>query len=195
MELMIKYTQAQKGNFLGKTDHASRLGMASKPAEEEEEEEEELEQSAKVFYCSRTHSQLAQFANELRRVKMPPSIPLEADPERFDTPEAPAQEVKHVSLGSRKNLCINPQVSRLGSQTAINERCIELQQGKAADKKICEFLPTQENEPLVHQFRDHTLARIRDIEDLGSLGKRLGICPYYASRATTKSSEVRGNSG
>ena len=98
--------------------------------------------------------------------------------------------VKHVPLGSRKNLCINPNVSRLGSVTAINERCLDLQQSGTPKVDKCPFLPNKENETLVNDFRDYTLAKVRDIEDLGSLGKKIGICPYYASRATIKPSQV-----
>lgn len=72
-----------------------------------------------IFYCSRTHSQLTQFINELRRVKFPPSFPQDES--------ALEEEVKHLSLGSRRNLCINPKVTKLGNPTAINERCLELQ--------------------------------------------------------------------
>lgn len=97
-------------------------------------------------------------------------------------------------------------MSCLGSATAINERCIELQEsgeltklhgkirlliavGVAASKR-CPYVPNKDNEPLVHDFRDHVLAKIRDIEDLGILGKKMGICPYYTSRSTIKPSEV-----
>ena len=100
------------------------------------------------------------------------------------------EEIKLVSLASRKNLCINPQVRKLGHPTAINEKCLDLQQSKSAEGAKCSFLPTKDNETLVHSFRDHTLAKIRDIEDLGSLGKRIGICPYYASRTVINPSEV-----
>lgn len=99
-------------------------------------------------------------------------------------------EFKHLTLGSRKNLCINPKVSKLRSMTAINERCVELQQGTTAAEKKCEFLPTKDKASLVTSFRDHTLATIKDIEDLGVLGKHLGICPYYASREVIKPSEI-----
>ena len=51
-------------------------------------------------------------------------------------------------------------------------------------------MPTKESEALINDFRDHALAKIWDIEDLGSLGKKLGICPYYASRPATKYCEV-----
>ena len=119
-------------------------------------------------------------------------IPLASDGYEVSTGEAespPIEQIKHLSLGSRKNLCINKDVKKFGDPTAINERCLDLQTKTSAEKK-CPFLPTKENETLVHQFRDHTLAKIRDIEDLEDLGKKIGICPYYASRATIKPSEV-----
>jgi chromosome transmission fidelity protein 1 len=154
------------------------------------EQEEEAVDKMKIFFCSRTHSQLTQFSSELNRVRMPPAI--KADDSPNDNYEhSLVEDVKHLTLGSRKNLCINPKVNRLGNATAINERCLELQQkGTSSDSK-CSFMPTKESEVLVTDFRDHALAKIRDIEDLGSLGKKLGICPYYASRPAIKHCEVR----
>ncbi|CAZ82635.1 unnamed protein product [Tuber melanosporum] len=139
--------------------------------------------SPAIFYCSRTHSQLTQFINELRRVKFPPSSP-------GGEGSALEEEVKHLSLGSRKNLCINPKVTKLGNPTAINERCLELQRSGASEASRCEFLPGRDDQVAVRDFRDHTLAKIRDIEDLASLGRKMGICPYYASRPTIKPSEI-----
>lgn len=164
------------------------LSLPKATTEEDEAPEDEL----KIFFCSRTHSQLSQFVNELRRVKLPPALSIE-DPDKPD--EKPDEHLnvevmKHLTLGSRKNLCINPKVNKLGSTTAINERCLELQQSSASSESRCHYLPNRENEPLVNEFRDHALARIRDIEDFGKLGKRIGICPYYASRAAVKPSEV-----
>ncbi|KAF2005797.1 DNA repair helicase [Amniculicola lignicola CBS 123094] len=142
----------------------------------------------KIFFCSRTHSQLTQFSSELNRVKMPPA--LTDDIQSGDvSPGSLVEDVKHITLGSRKNLCINPKVNKLGNATAINERCLELQQTSTSDCK-CPFVPTKDTESLVHEFRDYALAKIRDIEDLGSLGKKLGICPYYASRPATKHCEI-----
>ena len=171
-----------------------KLGLITKPLPGQEEDSTVTDE-IKIFYCSRTHSQLSQFTNELRRVK----ITQGAGPgcaEEVPSPVWPvAEEIKHLSLGSRKNLCVNPQVSRLGNSTAINERCLELQQPKTPPALKCPFLPNKENETLVNDFRDHTLAKIRDIEDLGLLGKKLGICPYYASRSAIKPSEVSGSPG
>ncbi|KAF1916426.1 helicase C-terminal domain-containing protein [Ampelomyces quisqualis] len=133
----------------------------------------------KIFFCSRTHSQLTQFTSELSRVKMPPAIKLNDEDET--SVDMLVEDVKHLTLGSRKNLCVNSKVSRLGNATAINERCVELQQATSTESR-CPHMPNKENESLLHDFRDHALAKIRDIEDLGTLGKKLGICPYYASR-------------
>lgn len=100
------------------------------------------------------------------------------------------EEFKHVTLGSRKNLCINPEVSKLQSTTAINERCQELQDKKGAQNAGCCFLPNKDNKHLMNDFRDQTLAVVRDIEDMGTLGKEIGICPYYATREVIKPSEI-----
>lgn len=152
------------------------------------EQQEESIDETKIFFCSRTHSQLTQFSSELNRVRMPPAI--SSDTSLGEEMSSLVEDVKHITLGSRKNLCINPKVNRLGNAAAINERCLELQQpGTSSDCK-CPYMPTREKEALVNEFRDHALAEIRDIEDLGSLGKKLGICPYYASRPATKYCEV-----
>ena len=147
----------------------------------------------KVFYCSRTHSQLTQFVHEVRRVNISPT-PWAHKAGGQSTKEQDQQVIiKHLPLGARKNLCINADVVKLGSAAAINERCLDLQQPSTPKDHKCPFVPNKENETLVNEFRDHTLARIRDIEDLGVLGKRIGICPYYATRSVIKPSEVRQN--
>ncbi len=80
-----------------------------------------------IFYCSRTHSQLSQFVGELRRVDLPPALDAVPLDNGGDGQSQLEEALKHLTLGSRKNLCINPKVSCLGSATAINERCLELQ--------------------------------------------------------------------
>lgn len=67
---------------------------------------------------------------------------------------------------------------------------MELQQTSTAKEHKCVNLPNHENKTLVNDFRDHALATIRDIEDMGALGKQIGICPYYASRAAVKPAEI-----
>jgi chromosome transmission fidelity protein 1 len=166
-----------------------RLGYGvSEPTKEESETPDEL----KIFYCSRTHSQLSQFAGELRKVKIPPVVSQDDgdDTAKSDDNSHLEEEFKYLTMGSRKNLCINPKVNRLGNASAINERCLELQQPKTSSDQKCPYLPTKETEAVVNDFRDHAIAKIRDIEDLGALGKKLGICPYYASRPAVRPCEV-----
>jgi chromosome transmission fidelity protein 1 len=56
---------------------------------EEEEDYEEEQVTPKIYFASRTHSQLSQFVKEFKRTKF-------------------VSEINVVCLGSRKNLCINP---------------------------------------------------------------------------------------
>ena len=153
--------------------------------DEAQDKDSNLEET-KIIFCSRTHSQLSQFVNELRKVKPPSSVALEHE----DGADKIQEVIKHLSLGSRKNLCINPKVSRLRSALAINERCLELQKPGTLQEHKCTFLPSKENQTQVENFRDHSLAQIRDIEDLAGVGQSLGVCPYYASRAAINQSEI-----
>jgi chromosome transmission fidelity protein 1 len=157
-----------------------QLGLSIKVREDDDI----LVNEPKIFYCSRTHSQLSQFASELRRVQLPPSVITNEDITNVD------QDVKYLTLGSRKNLCINPKVSRLRNATAINERCLELQQSNVSQDCKCSFLSNAKDGGLAGDFRDHVLAKVRDIEDLALLGKKIGVCPYYASRPIVKHCEV-----
>ncbi|KAI1371603.1 DNA repair helicase [Hypoxylon crocopeplum] len=160
-----------------------RLGLGSLQSKEEEQGIGETE--VKIYYTSRTHSQLTQFISELRRPVFPASLPDSLIGENHDTG---SEDVKHLPLSSRQRLCINPSVSRLGSLPAINDRCTELQQPKSKDR--CQFVPNANNLNLTHQFRDNALATVPDIEDLFELGKKLQVCPYYASRTAVPGAEI-----
>ncbi|PYH76063.1 ATP-dependent DNA helicase-like protein [Aspergillus uvarum CBS 121591] len=160
-------------------------GQSTAKCDADSDQDDEI----KIFFCSRTHSQLSQFAGELRRIAMPSSIPEDMVPSS-DGSKALEERIRHLSLGSRKNLCINTRVSSLENPTAINERCLELQQPGVATKHKCPYLPSKEDETRAIRFRDHALATVKDIEDLGNVGKEIGICPYYASRSVIRHSEV-----
>lgn len=181
----LKESTASNGLSSSTLELLERLkGHESKVQSEEGDGTDDI----KIFYCSRTHSQLMQFANELRRVTLPSSVPEEI--KQVFTEEELEERIKHLSLGSRKNLCINPKVASLGDPTAINERCLELQQPNTTEQQRCSFLPSKEDEMKTLSFRDHALSTVKDIEDLGNLGKKMNICPYYASRPVVSQSEV-----
>lgn len=141
-------------------------------------ENDKYPEELKIIYASRTHSQLTQFINELRRVSFPSMF-------EDDT----IQPIRHIALASRKNLCINPKVLKLSNINSINEKCIEIQKHATTAEGRCKYLP-KDDKTKMYDFRDHALANIRDIEDLVTLGQKLDICPYYSSRTAIKPAEV-----
>ncbi|CAG8490837.1 8736_t:CDS:10 [Paraglomus brasilianum] len=122
-----------------------------------------------IYYASRTHSQLAQFINELRKTGY-------------------AEDIKSVSLGSRKTLCINEDVKKLNSLAKMNDRCLEMQKSGNRPEKRCKHLSSEKARML--DFRDHVIAVVRDIEDLVTIGKRLGTCPYYGTRKSIRQAQL-----
>ncbi|CAG8638754.1 5586_t:CDS:10 [Funneliformis mosseae] len=134
--------------------------------EQDEEEPDEI----KIFYCSRTHSQLTQFVNELRKTVY-------------------AENVKCVSLGSRKNLCINEEVRNLKSMNRINEKCLDMQKAGTKPEKRCPYNSAR-NQSHMLDYRDHVLASVRDIEELVDIGRELGACPYYGTRKSIRRCQI-----
>lgn len=125
----------------------------------------------KLCYASRTHSQLGQFINEIKRTVY------------ADIKVSPA--IKVTPLGSRANFCINLDVLKLKDPSAINERCMEMQKETAAEKK-CPYMKGKQ----VNLLKEDILSSVQDIEDIVGRGRSLGACPYYASRLAIPESEM-----
>jgi len=148
--------------------------------EEEEKDfnaEEEEDGSRKIFFCSRTHSQLTQFVQEVKKSPF-------------------SEDVSLVSLASRSNMCVNPNVNSLPSQAAINERCLELGKSKSKptlvddDSRPAKKAKTGKScgcpfnkQANIQVLRDQAVLAIHDIEELVTQGKKLTGCPYYAARS------------
>ncbi|XP_053832920.1 ATP-dependent DNA helicase DDX11 isoform X2 [Vidua macroura] len=133
----------------------------------EEDDDLEEEHVTKIYYCSRTHSQLSQFVHEVQKSPF-------------------GKNIRLVSLGSRQNLCVNEEVRHLGALQLINDRCMEMQKNKHEKKsneenegkRICPFYSFEQMQFL----RDEVLVEVKDIEQLVSLGRETKACPYYGSR-------------
>lgn len=134
----------------------------------------------KIYFASRTHSQLSQFAQQLNLPKFPSS---------FDPQVVPLERIKFLPLGSKKQLCIEPSVKRWGTLEAINDACYDLRHSK-------DGCPFYRNSPQWHKsddtvaFRDNMYREVHDIEDLVPLGESLKVCPYYASRDALVGAEI-----
>uniref|UniRef100_A0A3B3ZXQ4 ATP-dependent DNA helicase DDX11 n=1 Tax=Periophthalmus magnuspinnatus TaxID=409849 RepID=A0A3B3ZXQ4_9GOBI len=136
---------------------------------------------SQIYYCSRTHSQLAQFVHEVQK------SPFNKD-------------ISVVTLGSRQNLCINEDVKNLGSNQRINDRCLEMQKNKheksdpedgakrrrGPAKAVCPFNKVSAQ----LQMRDDILGSVHDIEQLLRLGRELHSCPYYATRLSVPPAQL-----
>uniref|UniRef100_A0A8B9P7Z5 Regulator of telomere elongation helicase 1 n=1 Tax=Apteryx owenii TaxID=8824 RepID=A0A8B9P7Z5_APTOW len=95
----------------------------------------------KIIYASRTHSQLTQVINELKNTVYRPKI---------------------CVLGSREQLCINPEVKRQESNHVITVSFTE--------KELVDS--------------------IMDIEDLVKNGNKHRACPYYLSRSLKQQADI-----
>ncbi|XP_055452978.1 ATP-dependent DNA helicase DDX11 isoform X3 [Psammomys obesus] len=141
---------------------------------DEDEDDLEEEHITKIYYCSRTHSQLAQFVHEVLKSPF-------------------GKETQLVSLGSRQNLCVNEDVKNLGSVQLMNDRCMDMQRikheksraggdkPKRRSQKIQTSCPFYNHEQM-QLLRDELLLEVKDMEQLVALGKEARACPYYGSR-------------
>ncbi|RSH93859.1 minichromosome maintenance protein 5 [Saitozyma podzolica] len=148
-------------------------------------EDEKEEDVPKIYYTSRTHTQLRQLTSELLKTSFARSS---------DTPDLIVEHaelgVSLVPLGSRKQLCINDKVRSLaknGSDERINEACLDMQK---AGKTRCEFLPSKADETAMLDARDAVLASVKDIEDIVAMGKASCVCPYYSTRRAVKQAQL-----
>ena len=141
--------------------------------------EEEEDSVRRIYFCSRTHSQLSQFVREVKK------SPFNND-------------VSLVSLASRGVMCVNPAVRKLQSQSAINEACLDLGRKKSKATIVDEDERTVKKSRKsggsgcgcpynktgrTGLLRDQSLIAIHDIEELVTAGRKATSCPYYASRS------------
>ncbi|XP_041853276.1 ATP-dependent DNA helicase DDX11 isoform X1 [Melanotaenia boesemani] len=155
------------------SDDESKIKNRFFGGEDDDDDELVEEHVTKIYYCSRTHSQLAQFVHEVQKSPFSKNISL-------------------VTLGSRQNLCINEEVQHLGSVQRINDRCMEMQKNKhekqhheegakrkrGPAKAVCPYNKAS----ALQQMRDEVLGAVHDIEHLLKMGREMQSCPYYATR-------------
>ncbi|XP_060086136.1 ATP-dependent DNA helicase DDX11-like [Ylistrum balloti] len=142
--------------------------------DEKSDDEEEECHITKIYYCSRTHSQLSQFVREV--VKSPYG-----------------DNTRVVSLGSRQNLCINETVKKLKSISLINDACLDMQKSKSEKrehtgeakakrrKRRLEKCPYYRQEG-IGELKEELLLEVKDMEQIVTKGKEMKACPFYGTR-------------
>nr|XP_036862439.1 regulator of telomere elongation helicase 1 isoform X10 [Manis javanica] len=114
----------------------------------------------KIIYASRTHSQLTQVISELRNTSYRPRV---------------------CVLGSREQLCINPEVKKQESNHMQIHLC-----RKKVSSRSCHFYNNTEEKSLEQELGTPIL----DIEDLVKSGNRHKLCPYYLSRNLRQQADI-----
>ena len=140
---------------------------------------EEEPDTLKIFYASRTHSQLTQFIHELKKTEF-----------SVHSDDLDDLGIRTVSLGSRSNLCIHEKVQELklkpAGHTRMNEACIDMQKKGLSEAAKCEYFHSAHAEDYVMR----SLSEVHDIEELADLGEKMAVCPYYGTRSAVRKSQV-----
>nr|XP_055039817.1 regulator of telomere elongation helicase 1 [Misgurnus anguillicaudatus] len=114
----------------------------------------------KIIYASRTHSQLTQVIAELKNTSYRPKI---------------------CVLGSREQLCINPEVMKHES----NHIKVHMCRAKVSTR-TCHFYNNVDEKSTDKDIMNSIL----DVEDLVKTGKKQRVCPYYLSRSIKQHADV-----
>ena len=125
--------------------------------------EEKEEHVTKIYFCSRTHSQLSQFVREV--IKSPYG-----------------DDIRVVSLGSRQNLCVNSAVTRLKALSLMNEVCLDMQKKKSMPREPSGESSTKRRnksgpcpfyrQEVMNDFKDKVLLEAMDMEQIVTSGNR-----------------------
>ncbi|XP_053678569.1 regulator of telomere elongation helicase 1 homolog [Anopheles nili] len=115
-----------------------------------------------IIYASRTHSQLSQAMQELKNTHY--------------------NFVRSIILGSRDQLCIHPDVSKVDSNAMKTNLCRE-----KVKSRNCSFYTRVEN---VKDRSEIAQKPVLDIEDLITVGTKLKACPYYLSKTLVERADV-----
>ncbi|KAE8740581.1 hypothetical protein FOCC_FOCC013914 [Frankliniella occidentalis] len=151
----------------------------------DEEDSNDGPHHTKIYFCSRTHSQLAQFIGEIQRSSF-------------------GENIRVVPLASRQNSCINESINKLKNLSLINEKCLDLQRknhkvtstssdgqvSKKARKSGGTSGCPAMNRNNVQLLSEDILTEVQDIEQIVKLGKENKACPYYATRASVADAQV-----
>ncbi|CAI6357961.1 unnamed protein product [Macrosiphum euphorbiae] len=152
---------------------------------EEISDEKVQYEGVKIYFCSRTHSQLSQFVAELKK--------------------SPYSTSRIIPLASRQNYCINKTVKKLKNITLINERCLEMGKPKPTQKptkvsSVGSVVKKKKSETIckcpyndkdkIQSLAEEVTIELRDMEELVNRGDQISACPYYASRESVKYAQI-----
>ncbi|XP_050088654.1 regulator of telomere elongation helicase 1 homolog [Anopheles aquasalis] len=116
----------------------------------------------KIIYASRTHSQLSQAMQELKKSNY--------------------NHVRAIVLGSRIQLCIHPEVPKSESNATVTYLCKE----KVASRSCVYYRRVEQ----MKDSSELAGTPIMDIEDLVTVGGRTKACPFYLSKEMVERADI-----
>ncbi|XP_049542517.1 regulator of telomere elongation helicase 1 homolog isoform X2 [Anopheles darlingi] len=116
----------------------------------------------KIIYASRTHSQLSQAMQELKKSSY--------------------NYVRAIVLGSRIQLCIHPDVPKSENNATVTYLCKE----KVATRSCVYYRRVEQ----MKDSSELANVPILDIEDLVTVGSRTKACPFYLSKEMVERADI-----
>ncbi|XP_045148608.1 general transcription and DNA repair factor IIH helicase subunit XPD [Echinops telfairi] len=128
----------------------------------------------KLIYCSRTVPEIEKVIEELRKLL-----------NFYEKQEGQKPPFLGLALSSRKNLCIHPEVTPLRFGKDVDGKChsltasyVRLQHQQDPSLPSCRFYEEFD----AHGRQVPLPAGIYNLDDLKTLGRRQGWCPYFLAR-------------
>ncbi|CAI8508864.1 unnamed protein product [Hanseniaspora opuntiae] len=146
-----------------------------------------LKQPIKIIFTSRTHSQLQQFSQQLKKVKLHSSFKNFKFGHKSILSER--EKVKLLPVGSKRQLCCNDKINtKILSVEQINDKCQDLRK----DNNCVYFknLRDSSTNSITNFPTPEIYKTIVDIEDLHEIGKRSKKCPYYGTKPLVETAEI-----
>jgi regulator of telomere elongation helicase 1 len=153
----LAWQTQHRARQLNASGAAAALHYSDAPLLQQHKQMQMPQQQCTIVYASRTHSQLSQVARELKASVYRPKLAL---------------------LGSREQLCVHLEVSKLKG-TAMSAAC-----GTLCKSRSCK------HHTALDQGAGPEADRVMDIEELAELGRSTGFCPYYHGRNSAGEAEL-----
>ncbi|KAG2454208.1 hypothetical protein HYH02_001242 [Chlamydomonas schloesseri] len=141
----------------------NRSASASRVAEEQDEDDGEPPKLPRIFFATRTHSQIAQVVRELKRTAYKPSMAI---------------------LASKQHYCINKTVLRTGR---VDEECERLAREEAYP---CRYRNNKGGGGGRQPPRVAVATQVHDIEELSAACTKAKTCPYFTARDLALGAEL-----
>ena len=131
-----------------------------------------------IVYAARTHSQLSQFVQEIRKTKWGRKLRVVALGSRGQGLCGALTKTNNANGGSRK--------TSSASEAMLTEACLELRK-KSSGGNGCSHYSSQES---VSTLALHGMVEATDLEDMVQLGRATKTCSYYAARAAVPHAQL-----